>query len=346
MTENTNSVQVVKNTKTSQNINKNDIRNKVDPLFVEEVGRNTILPIRYPAIWEAYKVQAACYWQPHEVDLTSDRKDWDALDDSERYFLKRILAFFARSDLIVNENIEERFKHDIKVLEVKTAYTFQEAMENIHSEMYALLIDTYIDDVEEREYLFNSVENIPSIKKKAEWAQKWIASDAPYAERLVAFSAVEGILFSGAFCSIYWMKERGKLPGLCISNNFISRDEGMHVDFAVLIHSLLKDKISVEKMHEIIASAVEVEIEFITEALPCKLIGMNSELMKQYIIFVANRLVKQYGYPELYPKAVQPFTFMDRIGLKSKSNFFEKKPTEYNRSDNSAKEDEDPYAFL
>lgn len=318
----------------------------VDPLFVEEAGRNTILPLRYPSVWEAYKLQAACYWQPHEVDLTADRKDWDTLEENERYFLKNILGFFARSDLIVNENLEERFKADVKIMEVKFAYAYQEMMENIHSEMYALLIDTYIDDTTEKTYLFNAVENIPSIAKKATWAQKWITSDASYAERLVAFSAVEGIMFSGAFCSIYWMKERGKLPGLCKSNDFISRDEGQHVDFAVLVHGLLKDKISTERMHEIIAEAVTVEIEFITESLPCKLIGMNAEMMKQYIMFVANRLVKQYGYPELYPKAIQPFSFMDRIGLKSKSNFFEKKPTEYSRKDTTANDDDDPYAGI
>ena len=317
-----------------------------DPLFIEEKNRNTILPLRYPAIWEAYKLQAACYWQPHEVDLTQDRNDWNSLDNDERYFLKHILAFFARSDLIVNENIEERFKNDVKIMEVKVAYAYQEMMENIHSEMYALLIDTYIDTPKEKEYLFNAVENIPSVAKKAVWAKKWITSDAPYAERLVAFSAVEGILFSGAFCSIYWMKERGKLPGLGKSNDFISRDEGQHVEFAVMIHGLLKDKISVERLHEIISEAVAVEIEFIIDSLPCRLIGMNADLMRQYVMYVANRLVKQYGYPELYPKATQPFSFMDRIGLKSKSNFFEKKPTEYSRKDTTKEEDVDPYANL
>lgn len=317
-----------------------------DPLFLEETCRNTILPLRYPSIWEAYKLQAACYWQPHEIDLTADRKDWDSLEENERYFLKRVLGFFARSDFIVNKNLEERFKNDVKILEAKVLYGYQEMMENIHSEMYALLIDTYIDDVNEKKFLFNAVENIPSIAKKAAWAQKWITSDAPYAERLVAFSAVEGIMFSGAFCSIYWMKERGKLPGLAKSNDFISRDEGQHVDTAVLIHNLLEDKISTERMHEIISEAVAVEIEFITESLPCKLIGMNADTMKQYIMFVANRLIKQYGYPELYPKAVQPFPFMDRIGLKSKSNFFEKKPTEYSRKDTTQNDDEDPYACI
>lgn len=317
-----------------------------DPLFIEEEGRNTILPLRYPDIWDAYKLQAACYWQPHEVDLTADRRDWDSLDEGERYFLKRVLGFFARSDFIVNKNLEERFKGDVKILEAKVMYAYQEMMENIHSEMYALLIDTYIDDPIEKDFLFNAVENIPSIAKKAAWAQKWITSEAPYAERLVAFSAVEGIMFSGAFCSIYWMKERGKLPGLCKSNDFISRDEGQHVDSAVLLHEKLQDKISVERMHEIISEAVAVEIEFITESLPCRLIGMNAEMMKQYIMFVANRLIKQYGYPELYPKAKQPFSFMDRIGLKSKSNFFEKKPTEYSRKDTTKNDDEDPYACI
>lgn len=317
-----------------------------DPLFVEEVGRNTILPIRYPTIWEEYKLQAACYWQPHEVDLTADKKDWDALNKDEQYFLKCVLGFFARSDLIVNKNLEERFKNEVKILELKVLYAYQEMMENIHSETYALLIDTYIDNPDERKLLFNAVETIPSVAKKAAWAQKWITSDAPYAERLVAFSAVEGIQFQGPFAAIYWMKEQGKLPGLAKTNDLISRDEGRHAGVGPIVHNMLVDKVSVEKMHEIISSAVEVEIEFITEALPCKLIGMNADMMKQYIMFVANRLVKQYGYPELYPKAVQPFTFMDRIGLKSKSNFFEKKPTEYSRIDTTKHDEEDPYAGI
>jgi ribonucleoside-diphosphate reductase beta chain len=323
-----------------------DVDEKYDPLFVEEEDRNTILPLRYPKLWEAYKIQAACYWQAHEVDLTHDKVDWDSLDTNEQYFLKMILAFFASSDLIVNENLEKRFKDEVKVLEATIGYTFQSMMENVHSEMYALLIDTYITNHKEKDRLFNAIKTIPIIGKKAEWARKWIDSKASFAERLVAFSCVEGILFSGAFCSIYWIKERGKLPGLCKSNDFISRDEGQHVDWAVLLHSMLREKITAERLHQIVAEAVAIEIEFITEALPCKLIGMNSDLMKQYIMFVANRLVKQYGYPELYPKAVQPFTFMDRIGLKSKSNFFEKRPTEYSRKDNSATDAEDPYADL
>jgi ribonucleotide reductase beta subunit family protein with ferritin-like domain len=253
-----------------------------------------------------------------------------------------VLAFFASSDLIVNDNLAKRFTQEAKVLEVQFAYKFQAMMENIHSEMYALLIDTYIEDSKEKDFLFNAVKNVEIVKKKADWANKWISCDRPFAERLVAFSAVEGIFFSGSFCSIYWIRERGKMPGLCKSNDFIARDEGLHTNFAVLLHSMLNNKCSMDSMHKIIKEAVELETEFITEALPCKLIGMNSELMKEYIMFVANRLIKQYEYPELYPSSDCPFTFMDRITLASKSNFFEKRPTEYSKSE--CKDNEDPFA--
>jgi ribonucleotide reductase beta subunit family protein with ferritin-like domain len=316
----------------------------VDPIFEEET-RNTSLPILFPTIWKAYKNQFASVWQVHEVDLSRDYSDWVKLSDDEQFFLKMVLAFFASSDLIVNKNLAKRFINEFKRIEFVFAYTFQAAMENVHSEMYSALIDTYIKDINEKNKLFNAVENIPIIAKKAEWTNKWIESSRPMCERLVAFACVEGIFFSGSFCAIYWIKERGILKGLCLSNDFISRDEGMHTDFAVLTHSLMLEKISPEAMISIVSEAVELETEFITEALPCRLIGMNSIMMKEYIKFVANRLVKQFGYPEIYPNVNQPFTFMDRIALHSKSNFFEEKPSQYNKR---AVEEtsEDPYADL
>lgn len=313
-------------------------------LLTEETDRHTIFPLRYPILWNAYKTQEACIWHSHEVDLSRDKQDWDSLGEDERYFLEMVLAFFASSDLIVNENLSKRFTQEIKVLEAKIAYDFQKMMENIHSETYGLLIDTYISDPQRKAFLFNAVKTVPIVGKKAQWAKKWIESSNSFAERLVAFSAVEGIFFSGSFCSIYWMKERGKLPGLCKSNDFISRDEGLHTEFAILMHSLLVKKCELSRFHAIIKEAVDLEIEFITEALPCRLIGMNSVMMAEYIQFVANRLCKQYNYEELYPQAKQPFTFMDRIALKSKSNFFEKRPTEYSKK--KVDEEEDPYADL
>lgn len=309
-----------------------------DPLLTEETDRNTLLPLRYPQIFKEYEKQRASYWLPHEIDLTRDKADWDTkLTTDEQNFIKMVLAFFASSDIIVNENIEERFKSDLKVMEAKVAYTFQSMMENIHSEMYSLLIDTYITNLQEKVNLINAVQTNPTVAKKAAWAKKWIDSDRPYAERLVAFAAVEGIFFSGSFCSIYWLKSRGLLPGLCDSNDFIARDEGSHVDFAVLIHSMLQQKVSLQTLHQIISEAVAIEIEFIQGALPNKLVGMNKANMKKYVTYVANRLVKQFGYAELYPSAENPFPFMDAIALSAKSNFFEKRPTQYNRMDNEKK---------
>lgn len=317
----------------------------MEQLLTEEEGRFTIFPLKYPILWEAYKKQEASIWHTHEVDLSQDKKDWELLDKDEKYFLEMVLAFFASSDLIVNENLSKRFTHEVKVLEARVAYDFQKMMENIHSEMYALLIDTYISDPQRKRFLFSAVQTVPIVAKKASWAKKWIESSTSFAERLVAFSAVEGIFFSGSFCAIYWMKERGKLPGLCKSNDFIARDEGLHTEFAILLHSLLSTKCNKDKFHCILKEAVDLEIEFITEALPCRLIGMNSEMMKTYIKYVANRLCKQYSYPELYPNEIQPFTFMDRIALKSKSNFFEKKPTEYSKG-SSNHDNSDPYSDL
>jgi ribonucleoside-diphosphate reductase beta chain len=315
-----------------------------EPLLTPEQKRFSLFPIRHPKIWEAYKKQEAALWIASEIKLDKDIPDWKKLDDDERHFLKMVLAFFAASDLIVNENLDLRFLDDVQPLEAKVAYSFQKFMENIHSEMYSRLIDTYITDPNEKDYLFNAVENVAIIKKKAEWARKWINSSESFAQRLVAFSAVEGIFFSGSFCAIYWVKERGLLPGLCKSNEFIARDEGMHKDFAVLLHGMLNEKCPEETLHAIVREAVEIEKEFITEALPCSLIGMNAKDMKAYIEYVANRLVLEYGYNDLYPNSKCPFLFMDRMNLKGKTNFFEKTVTEYNQSDMSALEAEDPYA--
>lgn len=317
-----------------------------EPLLTPEIDRFSIFPIRYPILWEAYKKQLAAVWVVNEVKLDKDLEDWQKLNKDEKHFLKMVLAFFAASDLIVNENLDNRFTDDVKILEAKFAYGFQQMMENIHSEMYSLLIDTYIKDKSEKDFLFNAVKNVPIIGKKAAWAKKWMNSTESFAQRLVAFSAVEGIFFSGSFCAIYWVKERGLLPGLTKSNEFIARDERMHTDFAVLLHSMLKEKCPVDTLHNIIKEAVEIEKEFITEALPCSLIGMNAENMKQYIEFVANRLVLQYDYPEIYPESRCPFDFMARMNLKGKTNFFEKTVTDYNQGSTSHLEADDPYGDL
>lgn len=302
----------------------------VDPLFVEET-RHSVLPILYPTIAALKERQRGCYWQPHEVSLVNDLSDWQKLTPGEQHFIKTVLAFFASSDLIVNKNLIERFINDTKILEIQVMYRFQAMMEDIHSEMYALLIDTYITDVDEKKKLLNAVVEIPIIKKKADWAAKWIAADRPYRERLIAFAAIEGIFFSGSFCSIFWMKGKKLLPGLTLSNDFISRDEGLHVEGAELIHKLLVEKADTAVAHEIIAEAVALEIEFICEALPCKLIGINSNSMTEYIKFVANRLLKQFEYKELFVGIRQPFPFMESIGLDGKNNFFEFRPSQYNK---------------
>jgi ribonucleoside-diphosphate reductase beta chain len=315
-------------------------------LLTEEKDRFTIYPIRHPQIWEAYNTQLAHMWFPREVDMSSDLKDWNNLSHDERYFLKKVLGFFASSDLIVGENLAERFSREVMPLEAKFVYDFQKAMENIHSEAYAIQINTYITNLEERTQLFNSVRDDPIIAKKAAWTRRWIYGDRPFAERIVAFTAVEGIFFSGSFCAIYWIRERGLLPGLCKYNDLIAPDEGYHTGFGVLIHSLLINKCSREILHAIIKEAVELETEFITEAIPCRLIGMNASLMTKYIEYVGNRLVLQFGYEPLFPDSKNPFPFMERINLMGKSNFFEKKPTEYVMPGKEIVEAGDPYANL
>ncbi len=304
-------------------------------LLSEETKRYVIFPIQHDNIWKMYKQAEANFWTTEELDLSKDMKDFLSLSDNERFFIKNVLAFFAASDGIVNENLVERFCNDVKVLEAKFFYGFQIAMENIHSETYSLLIDTYVKDVEEKHKLFNAVDTIPSVKKKAEWAMKWINNkSANFGTRVIAFAAVEGIFFSGSFCSIFWLKKRGLMPGLCHSNELISRDEGLHTEFAVLMYSMLQDKPSKETVISIIKEAVELEIEFITESLPCNLIGMNMVLMKQYIEYVADRLLLMLGIDKIYSVS-NPFDWMELISIQGKTNFFEKRVGEYSNVANS-----------
>ena len=280
-----------------------------------------------------YQKQVDCFWRPEEIDLSKDLTHWEGLNKDEQTFISMILAFFAASDGIVLENLAQRFMSDVQVSEARAFYGFQIAMENIHSHTYSNLIETYIKDKDEKHKLFNAITNFPCIKKKSDWAQKWIHDNrSSFATRLVAFACVEGIFFSGAFCSIFWLKKRGLLPGLTFSNELISRDEALHCEFAILLYSKLIKKIDKARIHEIIKEAVEIEIEFICEALPCRLIGMNSELMAQYIQFVADRLAVQLGYKKIY-NVLNSFPFMEMISLDSKTNFFEKKSDAYALAD-------------
>jgi len=304
-------------------------KNTAEPLLTPDDNRFVMFPIKYNDIWDMYKKQVECFWRPEEIDLTKDLTHWDALNTDERYFISLILAFFAASDGIVLENLAQRFMSDVQVSEARAFYGFQIAMENIHSETYSLLIETYIKEKEEKHKLFNAIENFPCIKKKSDWAQKWIRDNrSSFATRLVAFACVEGIFFSGAFCSIFWLKKRGLMPGLTFSNELISRDEALHCEFAVLLYSKLVKKIDKARIHEIIKEAVEIESEFICEALPCRLIGMNSLMMTQYIQFVADRLCVQLGYKKIY-NVLNPFDWMELISLEGKTNFFERKVGEY-----------------
>jgi ribonucleoside-diphosphate reductase beta chain len=303
-----------------------------EPILQENPNRFVIFPIEQQEIWEMYKKQQACIWTAEEIDLSADIDDWrNKLNDNERHFVKHVLAFFAASDGIVNENLAENFVREVQYSEAKFFYGFQIMMENIHSETYSLLIDTYITDPQEKKKLFNAIDTIPAVKKKADWALKWVESEH-FQERLVAFAAVEGIFFSGSFCSIFWLKKRGLMPGLSFSNELISRDEGMHCDFAVLLHNnYLANKVSEERIKEIILSALEIEKEFITESLPVKLIGMNADLMKQYLEFVADRLLVDLGCSKVF-NVENPFDFMANISLQGKTNFFEKRVGEYQKA--------------
>jgi len=304
----------------------------VEPILKENKDRFVIFPIKHHDLWEWYKKCEASFWTAEEIDLHQDLTDWSTkLNDDERYFVKHILAFFAASDGIVNENLAENFVNEVQYSEAKFFYGFQIMMENIHSETYSLLIDTYVKDDAEKDRLFNAIEVFPAIKKKADWALKWIESDS-FAERLIAFAAVEGIFFSGAFCSIFWLKKRGLMPGLTFSNELISRDEGVHCDFAVHLHNNhLVNKVPKERIREIITNALDIEKEFITESLPVSLIGMNAKLMTQYLEFVTDRLLVELQCEKIY-NVTNPFDFMDMISLQGKTNFFEKRVSEYQKA--------------
>ena len=306
--------------------------NKVEPILEENENRFVIFPIEHHDIWEWYKKSEASFWTAEEIDLHQDLTDWTTkLNSDERYFIKHILAFFAASDGIVNENLAENFVNEVQYSEAKFFYGFQIMMENIHSETYSLLIDTYVKDEKEKDLLFHALDNFPAIKKKADWALKWIDSPS-FAERLIAFAAVEGIFFSGAFCSIFWLKKRGLMPGLTFSNELISRDEGVHCDFAVHLHNHhLVNKVPKERIKEIIVDALDIEREFITESLPASLIGMNSKLMTQYLEFVTDRLLSELQCDKVY-NTKNPFDFMDMISLQGKTNFFEKRVAEYQKA--------------
>jgi ribonucleotide reductase beta subunit family protein with ferritin-like domain len=300
-----------------------------EKLLSEEENRYVIFPIQHDEFWKMYKKAEANFWTAEELDLSKDMTDWNRLNDKEKYYIEHILAFFAASDGIVNENLVERFCQEVKILEAKFFYGFQIAVENIHSETYSLLIDTYVKDAAKKHKLFNAIETIPSIKKKADWALKWINdSKSPFSHRIIGFAAVEGIFFSGAFCSIFWLKKRGLMPGLCHSNELISRDEGLHTEFAVLMYKNLKDKPPNETVIQIIKEAVEIEKEFITESLSCELLGMNKKLMIQYIEYVSDRLLKMFGIEPIF-RSVNPFDWMEMIAVQGKTNFFEKRVGEY-----------------
>jgi ribonucleoside-diphosphate reductase subunit M2 len=301
----------------------------VEPILKPDDSRHVMFPIKYNDIWDMYKRAVDCFWVAQEVDLSKDLNDWDKLSEDEKKFVSMVLAFFAASDGVVMENLGARFMNEVQVSEARAFYGFQIAMENIHSEVYSLLIDTYIRDGVEKDRLFNAVQHFPCIAKKADWGKKYIADKrSSFATRLVAFSAVEGILFSSSFCCIYWLKKRGLLPGLTFSNELISRDEALHTEFAILLYSKLQKKLPKKRIHEIIKEAVEIEKEFITEAIPCRLIGMNSKLMCQYIEFVGDRLSVQLGYDKIYNSS-NPFDFMELISIESKVNFFERTNAEY-----------------
>ena len=337
-------IQEINNLKQEIKELKNENKKENDELLLsEEEQRYVIFPIKYDKVWEMYKKAEANFWTAEELDLSKDNKDFNQkMNDNERYFIENILAFFAASDGIVNENLGERFYNEVQIQEAKFFYGFQIAVENIHSETYSLLIDTYVKDKDKKHKLLNAIDTIPSVKKKAEWAMKWINDkSSTFGTRVIAFAAVEGIFFSGSFCSIFWLKQRGLMPGLCHSYELISRDEGLHTEFAVLIYSMLKNKPSQEIILEIIQEAVELEKEFITESLPCNLIGMNMVLMKQYIEFIADRLLLMLGLDKIYHQE-NPFDWMELIAVQGKTNFFEKRVGEYA---NIAKSDQKDNVF-
>lgn len=300
-----------------------------EPMLLENKDRFVIFPIQHHDLWAKYKQHMAVFWTPEEIDLSKDMAHWEKLNDNERHFIKHILGFFAGSDGIVMENLATRFTREVQWPEAKFFYNCQNLLEAVHSETYSLLIDTYIHDQKEKYDVLHAIDTIPCVKKKADWAMQWIESnESDFATRLLAFAAVEGIFFSGAFCAIFWLKQRGIMPGLTLSNEFIARDEGLHTDFACLLYSKLVNRLSKQKAYKILREAVKIEKQFITKALPCELIGMNAKLMAQYIEFVADRLSLQLGYPKIY-NATNPFDFMERISLENKDNFFEKRVSTY-----------------
>ena len=300
-----------------------------EPILRENPDRYTMFPLTYPDIWAMYKKQVDSFWRAEEIDLSRDLGDWAKLNDDEKHFISMTLAFFAGSDGIISENLASRFMSDVQISEARAFYSFQIAMENIHSHMYSVLIDTYISDSDQRNKLFRAIEFYPCITKKADWSRKWIEDNrSSFSARLVAFAFVEGIFFSSSFASIYWIKKRGLMPGLTLSNEFISRDEALHTEFAILLYSKMKKKLNKKRVYEIVKEAVEIEKEFITDALPCRMIGMNATLMTQYIEFVADRLCLQLGYDKIYG-SLNPFEFMELISMETKVNFFERTNSEY-----------------
>uniref|UniRef100_A0A6C0KJY9 Uncharacterized protein n=1 Tax=viral metagenome TaxID=1070528 RepID=A0A6C0KJY9_9ZZZZ len=314
-------------------------RTIIEPLLTEDDTRYVMFPIKDESIWKMYKKQMDCFWRAEEIDLSKDLSHWEQMTKDEQFFIKMILAFFAASDGIVLENLGLRFMGDVQLAEARAFYGFQIAMENIHSETYSLLIDTYIKDKEEKIKLFHAMEHFDCVQKKAKWAQKWINDKrSTFATRLIAFACVEGIFFSGSFCSIFWLKKRGIMPGLTFSNELISRDEALHTEFAILLYNKLEKKLIKKKIIEIITEAVDIEKEFICESLPCKLIGMNAELMSTYIEYVGDRLALQLGIEKIY-NATNPFDFMEMISLESKTNFFESRVSDYALADKSYKEE-------
>ena len=332
------------------NVTNNDAITNSNPAIEEPIleankDRFVLFPIQHDDIWSFYKKSEASFWTAEEIDLSADMNDWEnKLNEDERFFIKHVLAFFAASDGIVNENLAENFLSEVQYTEAKFFYGFQVMMENIHSETYSLLIDTYIKNPEEKNKLFNAIDTLDCVKKKADWALSWI-ENASFAERLVAFAAVEGIFFSGSFCSIFWLKKRGLMPGLSFSNELISRDEGMHCDFACLLYGKhLINKLPLETIEKIISDAVAIEKEFVCDSLPVKLIGMNAELMTQYIEFVADRLLVELGNPKIY-NATNPFDFMDLISLQGKTNFFEKRVGEYQKSGVMGNKDDNVFSL-
>jgi len=315
-----------------------------EPLLQDNPNRYVMFPIQDQDIWDMYKKHVASFWTAEEIDLSQDTKDWRKLTDNERHFIKHVLAFFAASDGIVLENLLENFGLDVQLPEARSFYGFQAAMENIHSETYSLLIDTYVDDQPEKTKLFTAMHTMPCVQRKAEWAMKWIKESAPFAQRLVAFAAVEGIFFSGSFCAIFWLKKRGLMPGLTFSNELISRDEGLHTDFACLLYKRIIRRLEEKDVHFLIKSAVDCEIEFVTDALPVRLIGMNSDMMTQYIKFVADRLLFALGYSKLYNEN-NPFDWMEMISLQGKTNFFERRVGEYQKANVMAEEGGNKISF-